>query len=294
MKKSYKRGDSRRLRGGNRLARFLGFGKPAPIDPGDAQAQQVAAAQDDEVAGLQQMTDSKQQQASTLRDQCQGYQHRAEQLDQEAAEHMNATAEIARNRESKNRCDQEHAMRLQGIEQDYQQMLDELTQQHNTALAQENQRAQEQHAECLREGMRLSNAPIAAAQQQRNNDMNAAAAALQAQRRGQLGRRSTTARAQAQQAADPLISMIGGRKSRRRRRKSRRGGVHCGSHKKKKYGSRKSRRRSRKSRRGGVHCGSHKNKIYGGRRSRRGGTKCSPKSGKKCSYYKKYGYHHYM
>ena len=274
MKKSYKRGGSRRLRGGNRLARFLGFGKPAPIDPGDAQAQQVAAAQDDEVAGLQQMTDSKQQQASTLRDQCQGYQHRAEQLDQEAAEHMNATAEIARNRESKNRCDQEHAMRLQGIEQDYQQTLDQLTQQHNTALAQENQRAQEQHAQCLREGMRLSNAPIAAAQQQRNDDMNAAAAALQAQRRGQLGRRSTTARAQAQQAADPLITMIGGRKSRRRRRKSR--------------------RRSRKSRRGGVHCGSHKKKIYGGRRSRRGGTKCSPKSGKKCSYYKKYGYHHYM
>jgi hypothetical protein len=231
-KKSYKRGGSRRLRGGNPLARFFGFG-PARVVPGDAQAQQVAAAQDDEVAGLQQMTDSKQQQASTLRDQCQDYQRRAEQLDQEAAEHMNATAEIARNRESKNRCDQEHAMRLQGIEQDYQQMLDQLTQQHNTALAQENQRAQEQHAQCLREGMRLSNAPIAAAQQ-RDDDMNAAAAALQAQRRGQLGRRSTMgptaaratarAQAQAQQAAAASTGAIGGRKSRRRRRKSRRGG----------------------------------------------------------------------
>jgi hypothetical protein len=292
MKKSYKRGGSRRLRGGNRFLNFFGIDKPS-VTPEDAQAQQVAAAQDDEVAGLQQMTESKQQQASTLRDQCTDYKRRADQLDQEAAEHMNATAEIARNREAKNRCDQEHAMRLQGIEQEYQQILDQLTQQHNTALAQENQRAQEQHVQCLREGMRLSNAPIAAAQQQRDDDMNAAAATLQAQRRGQLDRRSTMGPTAAR-AADPLIGAIGGRKSRC-------GGVHCGSHKKKKYGSRKSRRRSRKSRRrsrksrrGGVHYGSHKKKMYGGRRSRRGGTKCSPKSGKKCSYYKKYGYHHHM
>ena len=32
---------------------------------------------------------------------------------------------------------------------------------------------------------------------------------------------------------------------------------------------------------------------FGGRKSRRGGTHCSPKSGKKCPYYQKYGYHKY-
>jgi len=183
-----RRGGSRRLRGGNAFTRFFGFGRPA-LSPAEAQAQQVQAAQDDEVAGLQQMTESKQQQASALRDQCQDYQRRADELDQQAADHMRATQEIARNRESKNRCDQEHAMRLQEIEQEYQQRLDQLTQQHNTALDQEKQRAQEEHNNCLREGMRLRPELIEGAQE--NEDaMNAAASALQAARRGQLGRRA--------------------------------------------------------------------------------------------------------
>lgn len=262
MKKTHKYGGSRRLRGGNQFLNFLGFGKQA-VSPNDAQAQQVAAAQDNEVANLQQLTESKQQQASVLRNQCQDYQRRADELDQEAAEHMRATAEIARNRESKNRCDQEHAMRLQAIEQDFQQRLNELTQQHNQELAEENQRAQEQHANCLREGLRLSSAPIAAAQQ-RQDEMNAAAKVIQAQRRGQLGRRAAD-------AADlDQFGMVGGRKS--RRHKSRRHKSH--------RRHRKSHRRHRKSRRGGTGCGTHKNKkMYAGRKSRRGGAHCSLKYG---------------
>ena len=272
MRKSHKYGGSRRLRGGNRFLNFLGLGKPS-VTPEDAQAQQVTQAQADEVAGLQQMTESKQQQALALRNQCQDYQRRADQLDEEAAEHMRATAEIARNRESKNRCDQEHAMRLQAIEQDFQQRLSEITQQHNEALAAENQRAQEEHAACLREGMRLSAGPIADAQQ-REDDMNRAAAVIQAQRRAQRDRRSAD--------ADDFdqFGMVGGRKSRRR-------------------GGRKSRRRGRKTRRGGTGCGSHKKKMMyagrksrrGGRKSRRGGARCSPKLKKNCPYYKKYGNH---
>ena len=276
--KYYRKKGSKKLRGGNPLARLLGFGRPAAT-PNDAQAQLVAQAQADEVAGHQQMTESKQQQALALRNQCQDYQRRADQLDEEAAEHMRATAEIARNRESKNRCDQEHAMRLQEIEQEYQQRLAELTQQHNAALDDEKQRANEEHANCLREGMRLSNEPIAAAQQ------NAAAVAIQARRREQLDRRQAAEdalRAQYESAGvDPLggLPVQGGRKSRR-------GGTGCGSHKKKKMYA------GRKSRRGGTGCGNHKKKMmYAGRKSRRGGARCSPKLKKNCPYYKKYGNH---
>lgn len=286
--KTRRRRNSRKLRGGNPLARFFGFGQPPPA-PGEAQAQQVQAAQDDEVAGLQQMTESKQQQASTLRDQCQDYQRKADELDEQAANHMRATQEISRNRESKNRCDQEQAMRLQAIEQDYQQRLAQLSQEHNTALYDEKQRAQEQHNNCLREGMRLSDDIIARARQP-EDAMNAAALAIQAQRRGQLGRRAAMGPAgerrveRARAAAEALpqrTGMLGGRKSRRGGRKSRRGGSGCGTHKKKKmYGGRKSRR-------GGTKCGM----MYGGRKSRRGGTKCSPKLRKKCPHYKKYGQH---
>ena len=47
MKKSHKYGGSRRLRGGNRFLNFLGLGKPS-VTPEDAQAQQVAAQDNNE------------------------------------------------------------------------------------------------------------------------------------------------------------------------------------------------------------------------------------------------------
>jgi hypothetical protein len=284
--KYYRKKGSKKLLGGNPIARLLGFGRPA-VNPNDAQAQQVAQAQADEVAGHQQMTESKQQQALALRNQCQDYQRRADQLDEVAAEHMRATAEIARNRESKNRCDQEQAMRLQEIEQEYQQRLAELTQQHNAALDEEKQRAQEEHAACLREGMRLVPRVQAMAQnpEAREATLDAAAAAIQARRRRQLDRRQAAEdalRAQYESAGvDPLdgLPVQGGRKSRR-------GGTGCGSHKKKMMYA------GRKSRRGGTGCGSHKKKMmYAGRKSRRGGAHCSPKLKKNCPYYKKYGNH---
>lgn len=284
--KYYRKKRSKKLRGGNPLARLFGFGKPA-VNPNDAQAQLVAQAQADEVAGHQQMIESKQQQALTLRNQCQDYQRRADQLDEEAAEHMRATAEIARNRESQNRCDQEHAMRLQEIEQEYQQRLSEITQQHNQELAEENQRAHEQHANCLREGMRLvpSVQDMAQNPEARGATLDPAAAAIQADRRRQLDSRQAAEdalRAQYESAGvDPLggLPVQGGRKSRR-------GGTGCGSHKKKKMYA------GRKSRRGGTGCVSHKKKMmYAGRKSRRGGARCSPKLKKNCPYYKKYGNH---
>ena len=284
--KTRRRRNSRKLKGGNPFARIFGFGQPAPA-PGETQAQQVAQAQADEVAGHQQMIESKQQQALALRNQCQDYQRRADQLDEEAAEHMRATAEIARNRESKNRCDQEHAMRLQEIEQQYQQRLAELTQQHNAALGEEKQKAQEEHAACLREGMRLVPRVQAMAQnpEAREATLDAAAAAIQARRRRQLDRRQAAEdalRGQYESAGvDPLggLPLQGGRKSRR-------GGTGYGTHKKKMMYA------GRKSRRGGTGCGSYKKKMmYAGRKSRRGGARCSPKLKKNCPYYKKYGNH---
>jgi len=281
--KNRSRGGSRKLRGGNFLrqaGQFLGFGRSPQPNPADAQAQMVQAEQNREVADHQQSLERKQQEASALREQCQDYQRIADQLDQEAADHMNAAEEIARNREERNRCDQEHAMRLEGIEQDYQQRLAELTQQHNVALSQENQRAQEQHKNCLRDGMRLSN------QQPERRDQ--AALDIQRRFRGVQGRSAADAANAAD--LDQAMGMVGGRKSRRRhRRKSRRHSRKSRRH------SRKSRRHSRKSRRGGGHCGpTHKKKkMYAGRKSRRGGAHCSPNSGKKCPYYKKHGYHKY-
>ena len=254
--KYYRKKGSKKLRGGNPFARLLGFGRPA-VNPNDAQAQQVAQAQADEVAGHQQMIESKQQQASALRNQCQDYQRRADQLDEEAADHMRATAEIARNREAKNRCDQEHAMRLQAIEQDYQQRLSAITQQHNQELAAENQRAQEEHAACLREGMRLVPTTEAMAQnpEARAATLDPAARQVQAGVRGLQARRAAQQKRASQSSVDPLgglpVSSGGGRKSRRGGRKSRRGG----------------------------------------RKSRRGGARCSLKLKKNCPYYKKYGYH---
>ena len=258
--KLYRKKGSKKMHGGM-IGGLFGFGKKRAVSPADAQAQQVAKAQDDEVASLQKMTKSKQEQASALRNQCQDYQTRADQLVQAAAEHMRDTAEIARNREAKNRCDQEHSMRLQAIDEDHKQRLAQLTQEHNAALDQEKQRAQEQHNNCLREGMGLIPRTQAMAQ---NPEAQAAATQLQAQFRGDRGRQLAEAERRNQAGVDPLSGRIpitrGGRKSRRRR--------------------------------GGTGCGTHKKKMMrAGRKSRRGGAYCYPNSGINCPYYKKYGHH---
>jgi len=209
MKKSYKRRASTRLRGGNQLARFFGFGRKPALTPEAAQAQLVQSAQDNEVAGLKQTIESKEQQASDLRKQCDNYQNRADELDKEIAQYKRNIEEIARNRESKNKCDQEHADQLKKIEQKFQQRLSEFTERNNQDMAQENTVAQEEHTNCVKKGMGLSNTLISSAQkkQQDKEAMNNATASYVPFK-------------------PPLIS-VGGRKSRRRGRKSHRGRAHC-------------------------------------------------------------------
>ena len=116
--KSGKRGQSRRLKGGNPIANFFGFGRNT-VSPQAAQAQQVATTMGNEIAGHQQESERKQEQARSLREQCDGYETTAGQLETEAAQHTRTSQEIIRTRESKNRCDGEHARRLQDIQENH-------------------------------------------------------------------------------------------------------------------------------------------------------------------------------
>ena len=242
---------SKKIRGGNRFTNFFGFGKPG-MDPSDAQAQQVIQTESNEVDEQQQIATVKQQQAAELRNKCKDYQTRAEQLDKEGIEHENRLKKIIQTRQNKNKCDTDLDLKLQGIEQEYEKKLYESKQQ-----------AQQEHANCLKEGMNLLERVDAMSQL--SPQANKAATAIQASRRGQVGRRDTPAspngleplnRMPVTSVATPVVTPFGSTSSIRGGRKSRIGG--------------------RKSRRGGSGCGTHQSKMmYGGRKHRRGGTRFS-------------------
>ena len=313
--KTRRRRNSRKLKGGKPFTRFFGFGQPAPA-PGEAQGVTTARVESDEFNHHQKQAEAKQQQLNELNAKCEEFQNtgRAE-MESAIAKHQQSAARISQNRENKNRCDEQHANRLQtaeGVHARASQLAEtahnEALQRAETARTEALQTAQEtlkaaqessknQHQQCLADGMGLTRYPQALAQ---NPQSVAAATRIQRARRAEAARRAEVARAEAAAAdVEPLAGLAvspsggggrksrrGGRKSRRGGRKSRRGGAGCGSHKKKMMYA------GRKSRRGGAGCGSHKKKMmYAGRKSRRGGTYCSRKSGKKCPYYKKYGYH---
>lgn len=276
--KSRRRGGSRRLRGGNPVARFFGFGKPS-VTPEQAQAQMSEMAEEDQEKKHTADESSKKQQAQDLENQCNNWEARARELNAEAAQSGILAKRVRDSITEKNRCNNELKLALQGSEEDYNLAVQNAKQEHDAAVqrakdAQDATAAQAnaKHQQCLQQRLRLSQEPIAEAQQQEAR-MDAAATRLTAQRRGQLDRRSVMgdaarrdmerARAAAADAAARGSDVrIGGR----RRRKSRR--------------------------RGGTGCGTYKKKMMrAGRKSRRGGAHCSPKSGKNCPYYKKYGYH---
>ena len=259
---------------GGMIGGLFGFGRkktaPAPIDPNQAQAATTATVESDDFNHHQEQAAAKQQRLAELNANCEQFQTsgRAD-LEREIAEHQQSADRIRQTRENKNRCDQLHADRLQTAEGDAQDTL---------KAAQEA--SQQQHLQCLSQGMGLTPYPQALA---RDPASVAAATRAQAIIRGQQGRAAALARRREKAGVDPLgdIPISGGRKSRRRR-----GGSGCGSHKKKKMYA------GRKSRRGGSGCGTHKKKMmYAGRKSRRGGARCSPKLKKNCPYYKKYGNH---
>jgi len=309
--KTRKYGGSRKLRGGNLLRRagqFLGFGR----SPAEAQALSDTQQEDADINSHNADAETKRVEAENLRRQCQDYEQRASDLDLQVRDHLNSAAVIGETRALKTRCDEEHAGRLQQIEQDHQRQLEQIQQEHNRTLEAANQ-AQETRKEAAiqRERNELQNclagtASLLPPEQARQADTAATAlqsAVRQRQARDQTRQLRTTlapvmqARRDMNEGLDPLGQMVpeqgqfggpmdGGRRSRRGGRKSRRGG------RKSRRGGRKSRRGGRKSRRGGNGCGTHKKKMmYAGRKSRRGGGKCSPKLGKKCPHYKKYGKH---
>ena len=251
--KNSSRGGSRKLRGGNLLrqaGQFLGFGR----SPADVQPQ----SDNEEDATIQNHTanaETKRVEAVNLRQQCQDYQARADALDQQVQDHLNSAAVIEETRALKTRCNEEHAGRLQQIEQDHQREIEQIQQEHNARLEAANQE----------QNRRLD----AANQAARNELQNCLAQHANTQAVEQARANLADARANIDAGRDPLSGMVpeqgqfgghmdGGRRSRRR--------------------GRKSRRRGRKSRRGGTGCGTHKTKkMYAGRKSRRGGRKCSPK-----------------
>jgi hypothetical protein len=258
----------------------LGFGRGAAQPQSDIEQEDAAMQNHNEEA------EAKRVEAANLRQQCQDYQERANALDRQVRDHLSNAAVIGETRALKRRCDEEHAGRLQQIEQDHQRQIEQIQQEHNARLEAANQEqnarldAANQASRNELQNCLAGSASLLPPEQARQAD--AAATAIQAARRRQLGQADANerrialaplmeARANIDAGRDPLSGMVpeqgqfggpmdGGRKSRRRGRKSRRGG-------------RKSRRRGRKSRRGGAHC--------------------SPKSGKKCPYYKKHGYHKY-
>ena len=258
--KTQRHGGSRKLRGGNfirRAGQFLGFGR----SPADAQPQSDNEQEDAVIQNHTANAETKRVEAENLRRQCQDYQARADALDQQVQDHLNSAAVIEETRALKTRCDEEHAGRLQQIEQDHQRQIEQIQQEHNARLEAANQE----------QNRRLD----AANQASRNELQNCLAQHANTQAVSQARANLADARAHIDAGQDPLSGLVPQQEQLERR-----------------GGGRRSRRRGRKSRRGGTGCGTHKTKkMYAGRKSRRGGRKCSPKLGKKCPYYKKYGQH---